>query len=167
MARQRGITVIVDNTFGTPKLWKPLEQGADIVVHSATKYLNGHSDMIGGVAVTREAELGDRLWFLLNSVGGIQGPFDSFLALRGLKTLHLRMRAHCENAQRIAEWLGQDPRVERVIYPGLPDHPQHELAKRQMKANGGLMSFVVPGGMPAAAQVMNGRSRLNRCFRVR
>jgi cystathionine gamma-lyase len=116
--------------------------------------------MIGGVAVARDTELGDKLWFLLNSVGGIQGPFDSFLALRGLKTLHLRMRAHCGNAQRIAEWLGQDPRVERVIYPGLPDHPQHELAMRQMGGQGGGIVSVVPKGGFSAARTMLERTEL-------
>ena len=151
-----GALLVVDNTFATPMLQRPLELGADIVVHSATKFLNGHSDMVGGVAVVRDdAELADQLWFLLNSIGGIQGPFDSFLALRGLKTLHLRMEAHCRNAQRIAEWLAQDPRVERVIYPGLPGHPQHELAMRQMAGQGGGIISVVPrGGFDAARRLL-------------
>jgi cystathionine gamma-lyase len=155
IAREHGALVVVDNTFASPMLQRPLELGADIVVHSATKYLNGHSDMIGGVAVAREAERGDELWFLLNSGGGIQGPFDSFLALRGLKTLHLRMRAHCENARIIAEWLAGDSRVERVIYPGLDSHPQHELAMRQMSGQGGgIVSLVPKGGFEAARSML-------------
>jgi cystathionine gamma-lyase len=128
-------------------------------MHSATKYLNGHSDMIGGVAVVREdEELAERLWYLLNSTGGIQGPFDSFLALRGLKTLALRMKAHSENALKIALWLQQHPRVERVIYPGLADHPQHDLAMRQMNGQGGgIISMDIRGGLEAA------RRMLERC----
>ena len=128
-------------------------------MHSATKYLNGHSDMIGGVAVIREdSALADRLWYLLNSTGGIQSPFDSFLALRGLKTLALRMRAHCENSLKIATWLQQDSRIDRVIYPGLADHPQHELAMRQMSGQGGgIISIDIAGGLEAA------RRMLERC----
>ena len=135
---------------------RPLELGFDIVMHSATKYLNGHSDMVGGAVVARDEALGE-LWFLQNSVGAIQGPFDSFLALRGLKTLALRMERHCGNAQRIAEWLQGHKRVARVIYPGLASHPQHALAKRQMRAAGGMISVVVKGGLPAA------RTMLERC----
>ncbi|MBT8060908.1 MAG: PLP-dependent aspartate aminotransferase family protein, partial [Gammaproteobacteria bacterium] len=133
----------------TPMLTRPLELGADIVMHSATKYLNGHSDMIGGVAVVRDDEqLAEDLWFLLNSAGAIQGPFDSFLALRGLKTLALRMKAHSENSRRIAEWLTGHPAIERVIYPGLADHPQHDLAMRQMSGlGGGIISIDVTGGL--------------------
>jgi cystathionine gamma-lyase len=147
-----GALLVVDNTFATPMLQRPLELGADIVVHSATKFLNGHSDMVGGIAVVADAELGQRLWFLLNSAGAIQGPFDSFLALRGLKTLHLRMQAHCENALKIASWLETDPRVAKVIYPGLAAHPQHELAMRQMAGQGGGIVSLVPKGGPAAAK---------------
>jgi cystathionine gamma-lyase len=147
-----GALLVVDNTFATPMLQRPLELGADIVVHSATKFLNGHSDMVGGIAVVADAELGQRLWFLLNSAGAIQGPFDSFLALRGLKTLHLRMQAHCENALKIATWLESDPRVAKVIYPGLAAHPQHELAMRQMAGQGGGIVSLVPKGGPAAAK---------------
>ncbi len=155
-----GALLVVDNTFASPMLQRPLELGADIVMHSATKFLNGHSDMVGGVAVMREADLGEQLWFLLNSAGAIQGPFDAFLALRGLKTLHLRMRAHCANALAIAEWLQDDHRVDRVIYPGLADHPQHELAMRQMSGQGGgIVSFIPKGGFEAAKSTLE-RTRL-------
>ena len=159
IAREVGAILVVDNTFASPMLQRPLELGADIVMHSATKYLNGHSDMIGGVAIVREdEELAERLWYLLNSTGGIQGPFDSFLALRGLKTLALRMKAHSENALKIALWLQQHPRVERVIYPGLADHPQHDLAMRQMNGQGGgIISMDIRGGLEAA------RRMLERC----
>jgi cystathionine gamma-lyase len=160
IAREHGALLVVDNTFASPMLQRPLELGADLVIHSATKYLNGHSDMIGGVAVARDEELAERLWFLLNSAGAIQGPFDAFLALRGVKTLHLRMRAHCENAQRIAEWLAADSRVERVIYPGLAAHPQHELAMVQMSGRGGGIVSMVPRGGPQAARSMLERTRV-------
>jgi cystathionine gamma-lyase len=159
IAHGHGALLVVDNTFATPMLQQPLEMGADIVVHSATKYLNGHSDMVGGVAVVRDDEaLAEDLWFLLNSIGGIQGPFDSFLALRGLKTLALRMRAHTENSLTIAQWLERHPRVREVIYPGLQDHPQHELAMRQMDGRGGgIISIDIDGGLEAA------RRMLERC----
>jgi cystathionine gamma-lyase len=159
IARENGAILVVDNTFASPMLQRPLELGADIVMHSATKYLNGHSDMIGGVAVVRgDEELAERLWYLLNSTGGIQGPFDSFLALRGLKTLALRMKAHSGNALEIAHWLQQHSRIERVIYPGLADHPQHELAMRQMNGQGGgIISMDIRGGMEAS------RRMLERC----
>ena len=151
IARKRGLIVVVDNTFASPMLQRPLELGADIVVHSATKYLNGHSDMVGGIAVVGDnAALADKLAFLQNSVGGVQGPFDSFLALRGLKTLPLRMRAHCENALALAQWLEGHPAIEKVIYPGLESHPQHALAKRQMQGFGGIVSIVLKGGFDAA-----------------
>ena len=151
IARRRGLVMVVDNTFASPILQRPIESGADIVMHSATKYLNGHSDMVGGVAVVGDnPELADQLAFLQNSVGGVQGPFDSFLALRGLKTLHLRMRAHCENAQALAEWLERHPAVGKVIYPGLPSHPQHALAARQMDGFGGMVSIVLKGGFDEA-----------------
>lgn len=151
VARKRNILTIVDNTFASPWVQRPLELGADIVMHSATKYLNGHSDMIGGVAVARDTELAEKIGFLQNAVGAIAGPFDSFLALRGLKTLALRMRQCSENALAIAEWLEKHPRVARVIYPGLPSHPQHELAKRQMQ-NGfsGIVTMFVKGGLNEA-----------------
>jgi cystathionine gamma-lyase len=151
IARRRGLIVVVDNTFSSPILQRPLELGAHIVMHSATKYINGHSDMVGGLAIVGDdAELAEKMTFLQNAVGGVQGPFDSFLALRGLKTLHLRMKAHCENAMALAEWLQTHPAVERVIYPGLPSHPQHELAKRQMDGFGGMVTIFVKGGLEGA-----------------
>ncbi len=155
VARKRGIRLAVDNTFASPMLQKPLDFGAHLVMHSATKFLNGHSDMVGGVLVVGDdAELAEQLTFLQNAVGGVQGPFDSFLALRGLKTLHLRMRAHCENAQSLAEWLQGHPAVEKVIYPGLKSHPQHELGARQMKGPGGIVSLVVKGGFDGARRML-------------
>jgi cystathionine gamma-lyase len=151
IARRRGLIVVVDNTFSSPILQRPLELGAHIVMHSATKYLNGHSDIVGGMAVVGDdAGLAEKMAFLQNAVGGVQGPFDSFLALRGLKTLHLRMKAHCENAQALAEWLETHPAIERVIYPGLKSHPQHELATRQMHGFGGMVTIFVKGGLDAA-----------------
>jgi cystathionine gamma-lyase len=154
-AKQRGLILVVDNTFCSPMLQRPLEYGASIVMHSATKYLNGHSDMVGGVAIVGDnAELAEQMTFLQNAIGGVQGPFDSFLALRGLKTLHLRMRAHCANAMELAQWLDTHPAIEKVIYPGLPSHPQHALAKRQMDGFGGLISIYVRGGLPAATRMM-------------
>jgi cystathionine gamma-lyase len=151
IARKHGLRVVVDNTFASPMLQRPLSLGADIVVHSATKYLNGHSDMVGGIAVVgADTELAERLAFLQNSAGAIQGPFDSFLALRGLKTLHLRMQAHCDNALALAQWLETQPAVSKVIYPGLPSHPQHALAARQMTGFGGIISFELKGGAKAA-----------------
>jgi cystathionine gamma-lyase len=156
-ARQRGILVVVDNTFATPWAQRPLELGADIVIHSATKFLNGHSDMVGGVAVVREGKLAEKLAFLQNSAGAILGPFDSFLALRGLKTLALRMERHVGNAARIAAWLETHPAVARVVYPGLESHPQHELAIRQMRGGGGIVTFFIDGGLEAA------RAMLERC----
>ena len=143
--RQRGIVSVADNTFASPWIQRPLELGFDVVVHSTTKYLNGHSDVIGGVAVVggeaRHAELREQLGFLQNAVGAIAGPFDSFLALRGVKTLDLRMRRHCESALELAQWLEAHPRVRRVLYPGLASHPQYDLARRQMRAFGGIISF--------------------------
>jgi len=158
IAKSRGILTVVDNTFATPWVQRPLELGADIVMHSATKYLNGHSDMLGGIAVTANPELADRIAFLHNATGAVSGPFDSFLALRGLKTLPLRMRQTSENAMAIAQWLEKHPRVARVLYPGLPSHPQHALAKQQMH-NGfsGIVTFFVKGGVEDA------RRFLERC----
>ena len=151
LAHKHGLRVVVDNTFASPILQRPLAMGADLVMHSATKYLNGHSDMVGGIVVVGDdAELAEQMAFLQNSIGAVQGPFDSFLALRGLKTLHLRMKAHCENAQALAEFLQTHPAIEKVIYPGLPSHPQHELAKRQMDGFGGIISIVLKGGFEAA-----------------
>jgi len=151
LAHKHGLIVVVDNTFASPILQRPIEHGADIVMHSATKYLNGHSDMVGGMLVVGDnAKLADQLAFLQNSAGAVQGPFDSFLALRGLKTLHLRMKAHCENAQALAEFLEANASVEQVIYPGLVSHPQHALAKRQMDGFGGIISVRIKGGFEAA-----------------
>ncbi len=157
-ARKHGLIFVVDNTFCSPMLQRPLEHGADLVLHSATKYLNGHSDMVGGIVVAGEnAELAEQMAFLQNSVGAVAGPFDSFLAMRGLKTLHLRMRAHCESAMILAQWLDQHPAIQRVIYPGLKSHPQHALAKRQMDSFGGIISIEVKGGLRKA------RRTLERC----
>ncbi|MHB1236644.1 MAG: trans-sulfuration enzyme family protein [Gallionella sp.] len=156
-ARKHGLTLVVDNTFCSPMLQRPLELGAHLVLHSATKYLNGHSDMVGGIVVAGTQELAEPMAFLQNSVGAVAGPFDSFLALRGLKTLHLRMRAHCDNALELARWLEKHPAIERVIYPGLKSHPQHALAKRQMQGYGGIISIEVKGGLKKA------RSMLERC----
>jgi cystathionine gamma-lyase len=162
-ARARGLIVVVDNTFCSPMLQQPLALGAHIVMHSATKYLNGHSDIVGGMAVVGDDEaLAEKMAYLQNAVGGVQGPFDSFLALRGLKTLHLRMKAHCENAQALAEWLEKHPKVERVAYPGLASHPQHALAKRQMKGAGGMVSVWLKGGFEAAKDFM-GKLELFAC----
>jgi cystathionine gamma-lyase len=144
VARENKILSVSDNTFATPWIQRPLEFGFDLVVHSATKYLNGHSDMIGGVAVVGDnKELGDRMWFLQNSVGAIQGAFDSFLVLRSLKTLALRMERHCANALELARWLEEQPQVEKVMYPGLKSHPQHDLARTQMRGFGGMVSIVL------------------------
>ena len=143
-ARERKILSVSDNTFATPWIQRPIEFGFDIVVHSATKYLNGHSDMIGGVAVVGDnKELGDRMWFLQNSVGAIAGAFDSFLVLRSLKTLALRMERHCANALEIARWLEEQPQVQSVSYPGLKSHPQHDLARTQMRGFGGMVTIVL------------------------
>ena len=151
VARRHGLLVVVDNTFASPMLQRPIEHGADIVMHSATKYLNGHSDIVGGMLVVGgDATLADRVAYLQNAIGGVQGPFDSFLALRGLKTLHLRMRAHCDNAMALAQWLEAHPAVERVAYPGLASHPHHALASRQMDGYGGMVSIVLAGGYEAA-----------------
>ena len=153
-AKKHGLLLAVDNTFSSPILQRPLELGADIVMHSATKYLNGHSDIIGGMIVVNTPELAEQMTFLQNAVGGVQGPFDSFLALRGLKTLHLRMKAHCENAQYLAERLQVHPAIEKVMYPGLASHPQHELAKTQMHGFGGMLSVWLKGGFPEAKRFM-------------
>jgi len=150
-ARKRGLIVVVDNTFASPILQRPLQLGAHLVMHSATKYLNGHSDMVGGLVVAGDdAELAEQLAFLQNSIGAVQGPFDSFLALRGLKTLHLRMQAHCQNAQALAEWLQGQAAIEQVIYPGLASHPHHALAGKQMQGYGGIISIVLKGGFESA-----------------
>jgi cystathionine beta-lyase/cystathionine gamma-synthase len=148
LARAKGLLLVVDNTFATPWIQRPLELGAHVVMHSATKFLNGHSDMVGGVAVVGDGALAERIAFLQNAIGAVSGPFDSFLALRGLKTLPLRMRRSSESALEIAAWLERHPRVERVLYPGLPSHPQHALARRQMAAGGsGIVTFFLKGGL--------------------
>jgi cystathionine gamma-lyase len=158
IARRRGIATVADNTFASPYVQRPLELGFDLVLHSATKYLNGHSDMIGGIVVAgANKDLRERLAFLQNAVGAIASPFDSFLALRGLKTLALRMERHCANAAQIAAWLERHPKIERVYYPGLASHPQHELARRQMNGFGGMVTAVVRGGLA------DSRRFLERC----
>ncbi|MEL7491852.1 MAG: cystathionine gamma-synthase [Pseudomonadota bacterium] len=154
IAHAKGVMVGVDNTFASPYCQRPLDFGADIVMHSATKFLNGHSDVIGGVLVVKDDDLGDRLAFLQNSVGGIQGPFDSFLALRGLKTLALRLERHCENAGALAEWLEAHPAIDRVVYPGLASHPGHAVARRQMTAFGGMVTVYLKGGLDAARAML-------------
>ena len=141
-AHAAGALVVVDNTFATPYLQQPLALGADIVVHSLTKYLGGHSDLIGGFAATNDPTIAERLLFLQKSLGAVPGPFDCWLVLRGLKTLAVRMRQHCENARAVVEFLEGHPRVEKVLYPGLPDHPGHEIAARQMRDFGGMVSFL-------------------------
>jgi cystathionine gamma-lyase len=145
-ARKHGLISICDNTFASPVAQRPIEHGFDMVLHSATKYLNGHSDIIGGIVVVgSNEELGERLWYLVNSTGAVQSPFDSFLAMRSLKTLSVRMERHAENAMTIAKWLEAHPKIERVIYPGLPSHPQHELAKRQMDNYSGIITAFIKG----------------------
>jgi len=148
----RNIITVCDNTFATPILQRPIEHGFDIVMHSATKYLGGHSDVLGGVLVTNQVELAERIRFLQKSVGAVMGPFDAYLCLRGIKTLAIRMHRHSDSAQRIAEWLERHPKVDRVVYPGLPSHPQHDLARRQMRLKGdpgfgGMITIHVKGGI--------------------
>jgi len=157
IAKAHNILLVADNTFATPYLQRPLEFGCDIVMHSATKFINGHSDMVGGIAVTNDDALAERLAYLQNSIGAILGPFDSFLALRGVKTLDVRMERHCVSAARIASWLEKDERVDSVLYPGLPSHPQHEVAKKQMDDFGGIVTFFINGDLE------NARRFLERC----
>jgi cystathionine beta-lyase/cystathionine gamma-synthase len=154
VARQRGIITVADNTFASPWVQRPLEHGFDVVMHSATKYLNGHSDVISGVVATSRPDLAEKLGFIQNAVGSVPSPFDAFLVTRGLKTLALRMQRHCDNAQAIAEWLSKHAKIERVFYPGLASHPQHALAKRQMAAGGGMVSAIVKGGESAALRML-------------
>lgn len=154
VARRRKLISICDNTFMSPFFQRPLEFGIDIVVHSTTKYLNGHSDCVGGFACTSSKELADRLYFLQNAVGAVPSPMDSFLVLRGVKTLHVRMERHAQNAARIAEFLSAHPKVSKVTYPGLDKHPQHQLARRQMKGFGGMMTFEIRGGLEAARRLL-------------
>lgn len=155
MTHNYGAKLVVDNTFGSPYLQRPLELGADVVVHSSTKYLGGHSDVVGGLLVTKDRDLRDRVAFHQNATGAVPGPFDSWLVLRGLKTLPIRMRAHGENALAVAKFLAEHPKVEQVIYPGLPSHPQHELAKQQMDGFGGMVSFIHKDGQEAALEMVS------------
>lgn len=149
-AKKHKLVTVVDNTFASPWVQQPLKLGCDIVLHSATKYLAGHSDVIGGALITGNAEIGEKLGFLQNAIGSIASPFDSFLVHRGVKTLGLRVERHCANAQQLAEWLEKQPQVARVIYPGLKSHPQHALAAKQMRAAGGMISIVLKGGQGSA-----------------
>jgi len=155
LAHRRGVLVGVDNTFMSPYFQRPLELGADITMHSMTKYLNGHSDVVMGALMVRDQGLYERLKFLQNSVGAVPGPFDCWLVLRGLKTLALRMKQHALGAQAVAEWLQGHPKVERVIYPGLPSHPQHELARRQADGFGGMITFFVRGGIEESRRFLS------------
>ncbi|KTD16305.1 cystathionine gamma-synthase [Legionella jordanis] len=156
LAKRHKILSVADNTFATPWIQRPLELGFDAVLHSATKYLNGHSDVIGGIVVVGDnPDLGDQLGFLQNSCGAVAGPFDSFLVLRSLKTLSLRMERHCENAQELASWLEKHPKVSHVIYPGLPSHPQYNLAREQMNAFGGMISMVIKGDLETAKRFLS------------
>ena len=157
-ARKHDLILVVDNTFASPIVQRPIESGAHLVMHSATKYLNGHSDIVGGVVVVGDhPELAEQMAYLHNAVGSIAGPFDSFLAMRGLKTLHLRMRSHCESALVLAQWLEKHPAINKVFYPGLKSHPQHALAKKQMNGFGGIISVEVNGGLRKS------RRMLERC----
>jgi cystathionine beta-lyase/cystathionine gamma-synthase len=153
-ARSRGVLTLVDNTFASPYLQRPLELGADIVLYSTTKYMGGHSDVVGGALVLNDQATYERLKFLQNAAGGVPGPFDSWLVLRGLKTLALRMRAHGENGLAVARFLEAHPAIEQVIYPGLESYPQHDLAQRQMRSYGGMISFLPKGGEAAARRIV-------------
>lgn len=155
LARRHGILTVADNTFATPLFQRPLEHGCDIVMHSATKYLGGHSDVLGGFLVAGTVELGKKLQLLRSACGSVAGPFDSYLILRGIKTLALRMERHAANAQALAQYLSQHERVQRVFYPGLAQHPHHALAKRQMDGFGGVLSFEIVGGAEAAKRFLN------------
>jgi len=154
IAHAKDVLVGVDNTFASPYCQRPLDQGADIIMHSATKYLNGHSDVISGILVVKDPDLGEKLAFLQNSVGGIQGPFDSFLALRGLKTLALRMERSSSNAAALADMLDNHSAIEKTVYPGLKSHPGHDIAKRQMDAFGGMVTIYLKGGLDAARTML-------------
>ncbi len=156
VAHAAGVQVVVDNTFATPYLQQPLSLGADVVVHSTTKYLGGHSDTIGGFVAVAGAELGERVAFLQNATGAVPGPFDCYLVLRGIKTLGVRMDRHCENAAAVVAMLRDHPAVDRVLYPGLGSHPGHEIARRQMRGFGGMVSFVATGGETAALEIARG-----------
>jgi cystathionine beta-lyase/cystathionine gamma-synthase len=154
LTRARGVPLVVDNTFASPVLQQPLDLGADVVLHSATKYLNGHSDVVGGALVLNDPALAERLRFLQNAMGAVPSPFDCYLVLRGLKTLPVRMERHCKTAHELATRLSEHKTVERVIYPGLSSHPQHELGRRQMRGPGGMLSLVLAGGEPAARRFL-------------
>ncbi|MFF3841822.1 cystathionine gamma-synthase [Streptomyces sp. NPDC001930] len=155
VARQAGVKLVVDNTFASPYLQQPLALGADVVVHSLTKYMGGHSDVVGGALVTADEALGEELAYHQNAMGAVAGPFDSWIVLRGIKTLAVRMDRHSENAEKIVEMLTQHPKVTQVLYPGLPEHPGHEIAAKQMRSFGGMISFRVEGGEEAAVEVCN------------
>jgi cystathionine gamma-synthase len=157
-AHDRGALVVVDNTFATPYLQQPLKWGADVVVHSSTKYLGGHSDVVGGMVATDDDELASQIRFVQNAAGGVPGPMDCYLVLRGLKTLAVRMDRHCVNAAAVAELLCRHPAVSSVLYPGLPGHPGHDVASRQMTGYGGMVSFILAGGEPAALEVARSTS---------
>jgi cystathionine gamma-synthase len=150
ISQQQQAKLVVDNTFASPYLQQPLALGADVVIHSTTKYLGGHSDVVGGAAIAADAEVGEQLAFHQNSMGAVSGPFDAWLVMRGIKTLGVRMDRHCANAERVVQFLTEHPAVSSVLYPGLPSHPQHEVAARQMKAFGGMVSFRLRGGEEAA-----------------
>jgi len=154
MAHRHKLIVVVDNTFASPYFQQPLELGADVVVHSTTKYINGHSDVIGGALIMNDPDLHESIKFFQNAAGGVPGPFDSWLTMRGIKTLAVRMRQHTENAMTIARFLSEHPRVEKVYYPGLPSHPDHELAKRQMSGFGGMVSFQLKGSYDDMARIV-------------
>lgn len=162
IAQKRGARTICDNTFMSPYFQRPLELGIDVVVHSTTKFINGHSDCVGGFACTSNKDIADRMYFLQNAVGGVPSPMDSFLVLRGVKTLHVRMQRHAENAAKVAELLSRHPNVEKVTWPGLPSHPQHALAQKQMKGFGGMLTFNIKGGLLAARAFLK-KVRLFAC----
>lgn len=155
VAKKNNLLSVIDNTFATPALQRPLTLGIDIVVHSATKYIGGHSDVIGGVVVVNNQDLADKLKFIQNATGGILGPFDSFLALRGVKTLDVRMERHCASGMKVAAWLEKHPKIEKVFYPGLPSHPQHALAKKQMSGFGGMITAVIKGDLESSRRMLS------------
>ncbi len=163
IARKKGILVCVDNTFASPYLQNPLDLGADLVLHSATKYLGGHSDVVHGAVVTQNKELAQQLYFIQNATGAVPGPMDCFLVLRGIKTLHVRVQRACENAREIASFLKSHPRVSRVLYPGFKEHPGHEIAKKQMRDFGGMVSFDLKGGSEEEARIVLSRTKLFAC----
>ncbi len=164
VCRKKGVWLCVDNTFMTPALQRPLDLGATMVVHSTTKYLNGHADVVGGVVITSDEEVRERLAFLQNAMGAVPGPMDCFLVLRGVKTLHVRMERHVENARKVAAWLETQPAVEKVIYPGLPSHPQAALAARQLRGPGGMISFVLKDGKKPALERARAMLRATQLF---